>query len=178
MAVGAAVGVAGLATFLHIRRVSNIHSAQPTPSLAGDEQSGVSGLIVVGLLGVAGWYVWSKYKSLEDREEYVFANPKKKYKKGKSSSGGGGYFVRVSGTKESWPKPGSEYYPRGYPLRKAQDFARIGSQTGSPRKVLRGGSSGVVVRKYVDGKRVWPKTVAQAGSLRPAERPSKLRKSA
>lgn len=182
LALGAALGVAGLAAFLQVRKMSEARTVQPvTPALSGENQSGLSGLIIIGLLGAAGWYVWSKYISRKETEEaLVLMNPKKakgkKYKRAGSSRGG--YFVRVSGSRESWPKPDSEYYPGGYPLKKAQDFARIGSQTGSPRKVLRGGPGGKVVRKYANGKRVWPTTEAQARSLRPAERPSRLRKSA
>lgn len=185
LGLGAALGVAGLATIMHLRKSSQALAVPAVTPLSGADQSGIGGLVIIGLLGAAGWFVWSKYiskdkqESSEEIEEDIFENPKKPHKtRGKSHSSGSGYFVRVSGTKQIWPKPGTEYYPRGYPLRKAQDFARIGSQTGEPRKVLRGGPNGVVIRKYVDGKRVWPKTVAQASSLKPIERPSKLRKAA
>ena len=142
--------------------------------------SGFAGYVILGVLGLAGWYVWSRYKTPAGAPDAVpLRNPGKKYhRREKSSASGTRYFVRVVGTNEIYPKPGSEDYPGGYSLRSAQDFARIGSQTGEPRKVLRGSSHGPVVRKYEDGKRVWPVTVAQARSLRPAERPSKLRESA
>lgn len=177
IAIGVAAGIGGLWVIAHVRNYILLHSPRNQPLLAPDQSAptqsstGASGLLVLGLLGVAGWYVWSKYRSTTE-EKPVF-NPKKH-----SSSPSTRYSVRVSGTNEVYPKPGSDSYPGGYLLKKAQDFARIGSQTGAPRKVLRGGPNGVVVRKYVDGKRVWPKTQAQASSLRPAERPSKLRKSA
>ena len=174
--IGVAAGIGGLWAISHIRNAILLQQGTrpllaPDQSVPAQSSNGISGLITIGLLGVAGWYVWSKYRSTT-KEKPVF-NPKKQ-----SSSSGTRYFVRVSGTNEVYPKPGSKDYPGGYSLRSAQDFARIGSQTGAPRKVLRGSPNGVVVRKYVDGKRVWPKTQAQASSLRPAERPSKLRKSA
>lgn len=178
IAIGVAAGIGGLWVIAHIRNSILLSTPRGTAPLLAPDQSvptqsstGASGLLVLGLLGVAGWYVWSKYRSTTE-EKPVF-NPKKQ-----SGSSGTRYFVRVSGTNEVYPKPGSDSYPGGYLLKKAQDFARIGSQTGAPRKVLRGSPNGVVVRKYVDGKRVWPKTQVQASSLRPAERPSKLRKSA
>lgn len=85
------------------------------------------------------------------------------------------YFVKVVGERVVYPQEGSEYFPRGYPLRKAQDFARIGSQTGKPRKVLRGGPQGRQVRTYRKGRRAWPVTAAQAKTLTPAERPRQFR---
>lgn len=178
IAIGVAAGIGGLWAIAHIRNAILLNTPRGSAPLLAPDQSvpdqssnGISGLITIGLLGVAGWYVWSKYRSIT-KEKPVF-NPKKQ-----SGSSSTRYFVRVSGTNEVYPKSGSKDYPGGYSLRSAQDFARIGSQTGAPRKVLRGSPNGTVVRKYVDGKRVWPKTQAQASSLRPAERPSKLRKSA
>lgn len=85
------------------------------------------------------------------------------------------YFVRIPKKRVNYPKPGSEYYPEGYPLRKAQDFARIGSQTGSSREVRRSRRGGPRVRTYTKGKRSWPRTVEQARNLLPAEVPKKLR---
>jgi hypothetical protein len=185
IAIGAAAGLGGLWVAAHIRNTILLNTPRGTAPLLVTDQSvpvpsssGVPGLLMLGLLGAAGWYVWSKYRSTAEAvsfEEPV-SNPKKRVDQKRSS--GTRYFVRVSGTNEIYPKPGSDSYPGGYLLKKAQDFARIGSKTGAPRKVLRGSPDGVVVRKYEDGKRVWPKTMAQASSLRPAERPSKLRKSA
>lgn len=85
------------------------------------------------------------------------------------------YFVKIVGERVVYPQEGSKYFPRGYPLRKAQDFARIGSQTGKPRKVLRGGPQGKHVRTYREGRRAWPITAAQAKTLKPAERPRQHR---
>jgi hypothetical protein len=85
------------------------------------------------------------------------------------------YFVKVIGEKVVYPREGSSYFPAGYPLRKAQDFARIGSQTGSSRKVLRGGPQGKHVRTYKDGRRTWPVTASQAKKLKPGERPRQFR---
>jgi len=84
------------------------------------------------------------------------------------------YFVRVVGTRETYPKKGGKYYPEGYPLRSAVFFARIGSKTGNPRKIFRGSTGGQHIRTYEEGRRVWPKTAAQAKKLRPVERPSGL----
>jgi len=81
------------------------------------------------------------------------------------------YFVKVVGEKVVYPREGSKYFPRGYSLRKAQDFARIGSQTGKPRKVLRGGARGKLIRIYREGRRAWPVTATQSKALKPAERP-------
>jgi hypothetical protein len=44
-----------------------------------------------------------------------------------------------------------------YSLKSAKDFARIGSQRGGAREVVRGISKPVKVRRYEGGKRVWPK---------------------
>jgi hypothetical protein len=87
------------------------------------------------------------------------------------------YFVRIVKEGVTYPRPGSEYYPKGYPLRKAQDFARIGSQTGGPRQVRRGRRGGPKVRTYTKGKRTWPTTRGQAKKLLPSEVPSNLRAS-
>jgi len=87
------------------------------------------------------------------------------------------YFVRIPRERETYPKPDSKYYPGGYPLRKAQDFARIGSQTGSTREVRRGRRGGPKVRTYNEGKRTWPRTRGQVKNLLPAEVPKRLRAS-
>ncbi len=179
LGLGAVAG-AGIIWLLNKLRASY----QPAVGVAQSPLPGGSGLLILGVLGVAGWYVWSQYRASAGESAPVLSNPKKKsahkkyHRSEKQHSSGTRYFVRVSGTDEIYPKPGSKDYPGGYSLRSAQDFARIGSQTGGARKVLRGSAHGPVVRKYEDGKRVWPKTVAQAKSLRPAERPSKLRESA
>jgi len=172
LGLGAAVG----AFLMWFARRSTVQQQIPS----GTSASSVSSWMILGVLGVAGWYVWSKYKAPEpEPEPELQRNPGKRYhRREKSPAGGARYFVRVVGTDEVYPKPGSKDYPGGYSLRSAQDFARIGSQTGAARKVLRGSSHGPVVRKYEDGKRVWPVTITQARSLRPAERPSKLRESA
>lgn len=85
------------------------------------------------------------------------------------------YFVRLPREGVTYPKKGSDYYPVGYPLRTAQDFARIGSQTGGPREVRRDRRGGKRIRTYTKGKRTWPTTRAQARGLLPAEIPKKLR---
>jgi hypothetical protein len=83
--------------------------------------------------------------------------------------------VRIVGENLVYPRQDSKYHPSGYPLKVAQDFARIGSQTGKTRKVFRGGPRGQHVRTYREGRRVWPRTAAQARALRPKERPSELK---
>jgi hypothetical protein len=172
LGIGAAIGVAGIAIIMQVKK--SMQSSTPvTQPAVGSDSSTISSLGAVVLAGVIGLYVWRAYFSPKQAQEDILGNPRSSKK-----SRGSGYFVLVVGTSEVYPKPGSSSYPGGYSLKTAQDFARIGSQTGAPRKVLRGSSNGIVVRKYVDGKRVWPKTQAQASSLRPAERPSKLRKSA
>lgn len=85
------------------------------------------------------------------------------------------YVVKVVGERVLYPQPGSKYFPAGYPLRSAQDFARIGSQTGKTRKIFRGGPRGKHVRTYREGRRVWPRTAAQAKTLFPRERPREFR---
>jgi len=87
----------------------------------------------------------------------------------------GKYFVRLPDAGVTYPKSGNEHYPDGYPLKKALDFARIGSQQGGPREVRREKRSGPRVRTYKKGKRVWPATRAQAKRLLPAEVPQWLR---
>jgi hypothetical protein len=87
------------------------------------------------------------------------------------------YFVMLPDEGVSYPKRGSEYYPEGYPLNKALDFARIGSQKGGSREVRRDGLSGKRVRTYKKGRRTWPRTKGQAKNLLPAEVPTKLRAS-
>jgi hypothetical protein len=87
------------------------------------------------------------------------------------------YFVRLPDEGVSYPKKGSDYYPEGYPLSKALDFARIGSQKGGPREVRRDRRGGKKVRTYKRGKRTWPRTRGQARNLLPAEVPTRLRAS-
>jgi len=175
IAIGAAVGIGGIAAIMHLKKALAGQAAAPqtiAPEQVTLTTPGPSGMLILGALGAAGWYVWSNYKASKEPRDEPSRNPKHEH------SSGTRYFVRVSGTNEVYPKPGSKDHPHGYSLRSAQDFARIGSQSGAPRKVLRGSPHGTVVRKYVDGKRAWPKTIEQARSLRPVERPSKLRESA
>jgi len=87
------------------------------------------------------------------------------------------YFVRLPDEGVSYPKKGSDYYPEGYPLKKALDFARIGSQKGGPREVCRDRLGGKKIRTYKRGKRTWPRTKGQARNLLPAEVPTRLRAS-
>jgi hypothetical protein len=61
-------------------------------------------------------------------------------------------------------------------LLQAQDFARIGSQHGTPREVRRGKVGGKLVRKYKDGERAWPTMARQLQQLKPGEVPRVLRK--
>ena len=175
LAIGVALGVAGLSIIMQLKKSMQSSTAATTSAVGTDPPvaPGLLALAIAGVAAVAVWSLWKSYTNPRFREEDLHRNPKVSTKTTKH-----GYFVLVSGTSTTYPKPGSDSYPDGYSLKKAQDFARIGSQTGAPRKVLRGSPRGVVVRKYVDGKRVWPKTQAQASSLRLAERPSKLRKSA
>ncbi len=78
------------------------------------------------------------------------------------------YYVTVPSKGEHWGP-----YTR---LLQAQDFARIGSQHGSPREVRRGKVAGKLVRKYADGERSWPAAKAQLQKLQPGEVPRGLRK--
>jgi hypothetical protein len=78
------------------------------------------------------------------------------------------YYVTVPSKREHWGP-----YTR---LLQAQDFARIGSQHGSPREVRRGTVKGKLVRKYKGGERAWPTTKAQLQKLQPGEVPRGLRK--
>lgn len=87
------------------------------------------------------------------------------------------YFVKLPDEGVSYPKKGSKYYPEGYPLSKALDFARIGSQKGGPREVRRDRQGGKKVRTYKRGRRTWPRTKGQAINLLPAEVPTRLRAS-
>lgn len=75
------------------------------------------------------------------------------------------YYVKIKGE-------GITYGP--YSLRSAKDFARIGSQTGNDRYVLRGGPSGSKVRQYSGGERVWPVYEAQLRGLLSSEHPKRL----
>lgn len=60
-----------------------------------------------------------------------------------------------------------------FSLDKAKQFARIGSSYGGPREVTRG-ASGARVRRYVDGKRIWPVTTKQLTGFEAEEVPKKL----
>lgn len=73
----------------------------------------------------------------------------------------GQYHVTVKGAKERW---------NGYSLRSAKDFARIGSQTGLPRRVYKGRK---LIREYRRGKRVWPTQPRQMRGLTKAEIPAR-----
>jgi hypothetical protein len=95
-----------------------------------------------------------KEKEEELRAAHLARNPR-----------GKGYYVRIKGERVV-------YGP--YTLKSAKDFARIGSQTGSPRYVKRGSGTGPRVRTYSGGRRVWPKTESQLGGLLPSERPRRL----
>jgi hypothetical protein len=77
------------------------------------------------------------------------------------------YYVTVPRAKEHWGP-----YTR---LLQAQDFARIGSQTGAPREVRRGKVKGKLVRKYAKGQRAWPTKKSQVRGLLPGELPRDLR---
>lgn len=78
----------------------------------------------------------------------------------------GRYYVHI-------PRAWEVYGP--YALKRAKDFARIGSQFGDERVVTRG-LDGVVVRVYEDGERVWPVTERQLvdQGLTRGELPKKL----
>ena len=76
----------------------------------------------------------------------------------------GKYYVHM-------PRAWEVYGP--YALKKAKDFARIGSQFGDERVVTRG-REGPVVRAYVDGKRAWPVTERQLRGLTRGELPREL----
>lgn len=182
LGVGAAAGIVGVYLSGRIGELFSgrvVQTQTPVvPTASGG--SGLAGYAILGVLGLGGWYVWSRYKaSTEALESEPLRNPKKVYRRSeRRASSGTGYFVRVVGTDEIYPKPGSKDYPHGYSLRSAQNFARIGSQTGAARKVLRGSAHGPVVRKYEDGERAWPVTETQARALKPFEKPSEFRKSA
>ena len=60
-----------------------------------------------------------------------------------------------------------------YALKRAKDFARIGSQFGDERVVTRG-LEGPKVRVYVDGERAWPVTEGQLRGLTRGELPREL----
>jgi hypothetical protein len=78
------------------------------------------------------------------------------------------YYVIVPSKGEHWGP-----YTR---LLQAQDFARIGSQHGSPREVRRDKVKGKRVREYAEGKRAWPTTARQLRGLLPGEVPRDFRK--
>ena len=63
-----------------------------------------------------------------------------------------------------------------YALKSAKDFARIGSQHGSPRLVLRavGGARPELIRIYEAGVRTFPGTERQLKNLTRGEIPRKL----
>jgi hypothetical protein len=73
------------------------------------------------------------------------------------------------------------YYAKGYTLKNAKAFARIGSQRRKSgvkaydRVIVRGNPRGQIVRVYSDGKRVWPLFDDQLIGLRAAEIPSDLK---
>lgn len=75
------------------------------------------------------------------------------------------YYVKIKGE-------GVTYGP--YSLKSAKDFARIGSQTGKDRYVLRGSPSGSKIRNYSGGQRVWPIHESQLRGLLSSERPKRL----
>jgi hypothetical protein len=75
------------------------------------------------------------------------------------------YYVKIKGV-------GATYGP--YTLKSAKSFARIGSQTGNDRYVLRGGPSGSKVRQYSGGERVWPIYESQLRGLLSSEHPKRL----
>lgn len=76
----------------------------------------------------------------------------------------GRYYVHIE-------KDRLKYGP--YALKRAKDFARIGSQHGSPRAVTRG-AEGVLVRWYEGGKRTYPTSSRQLEGLTPGEVPRTL----
>jgi len=71
-------------------------------------------------------------------------------------------------------KEGLPGWVRGpYSLSSAKSYARIGSQTGRDRRVLRG-KGGPVIRLYSGGKRKWPVRESQLERLLPTEIPRRL----
>ena len=63
-----------------------------------------------------------------------------------------------------------------YTRKQAQDFARIGSQFGTLRRVWRRAyDDWVLVREYKRGKRVYPRTVHDCMDLTPGEIPTEWR---
>jgi hypothetical protein len=121
--------------------------AQPLGDLQALEKS-IRNVMYVGVGGMALFtllYLWST--SPKARREYLgrraqrwaVANPGKKY-----------YVKTKAATERGRRLPG---WIRGpYSLKSAKDYARIGSQFGRDRLVIRG-RGGPAVRRYSDGKR-------------------------
>lgn len=76
------------------------------------------------------------------------------------------YTVYVEGTDEA-------INVRPLSFTKAKQLARIGSQHGASREVVRG-CCGIVVRVYADGERVFPLDAADAVGLTAAELPREI----
>jgi hypothetical protein len=164
--VALAVGVGAIALGLYYRRRQQ-QAQTPQPPL-GDAMSQTPIWAKGLLLGGLAWFVFYLYMRKEDEREIEENLGDDELEENVRSDR---YVVKVVGERVLYPRPDSKYYPGGYPLRSAQDFARIGSQTGKTRKVFRGGPRGKHVRTYREGQRVWPRTAAQAKTLLPRERP-------
>jgi hypothetical protein len=77
------------------------------------------------------------------------------------------YAVYVAGTDERIDK-------RGLTLTKAKQLARIGSQKGEAREVVRG-CCGMIIREYIGGERVYPVEGDHLEDFYDSEVPKELR---
>jgi hypothetical protein len=84
----------------------------------------------------------------------------------------GKYYVHIPASRAEGLKA-KDHGP--YPLEQAKSFARIGSQKGRPRVIFRGtGKRAKKIRRYKEGKRVFPTKRAQLRGFKPEERPREL----
>jgi hypothetical protein len=116
--------------------------------------------IVLALIGAGGFWLFNAaYKEREEmlreaRLSRAQRNPKRKR-----------YYVKIKGERVT-------YGP--YTLKSAKSFARIGSQYGEDRYVRRDRPGGFEIRRYSDGKRVWPVRESQLRGLLSSEQPRRL----
>jgi hypothetical protein len=100
----------------------------------------------------------------------LFPRGKAKVQRAKKNPSSPKYYVKARGSKEE----GLQGWVRGpYELTVAKEYARIGSQEGRDRSVLRG-HGGPIVRRYSHGKRTWPTTSSQLKGLLHKEHPREL----
>lgn len=122
-----------------------------------------------GLYGPEAIEPWGKKLFPRGKAAKKAQAKKAKAAKAKNPSKGKYYVKTKSSSTE-----GLQGWKRGpYSLTVAKEYARIGSQEGRDRFVLRG-ESGPTVRRYSHGARAWPRMPSQLKGLLHKERPVEL----